>query len=36
LLKEAMEGALTAEWRKQHPHTEAAADLLRRTLAGFF
>jgi type I restriction enzyme S subunit len=33
LLKAAVEGALTAEWRAQHPHTEPASKLLERILA---
>ena len=33
VLKAAMEGALTAEWRAQHPHTEPASELLKRILA---
>jgi type I restriction enzyme, S subunit len=33
VLKAAVEGALTAEWRAQHPHTEPAIELLRRILA---
>jgi type I restriction enzyme S subunit len=33
VLKAAVEGALTAEWRAQHPTTEPAADLLNRILA---
>ena len=32
MLKAAVEGALTAEWREQHPHTEPATDLLPRIL----
>ncbi|RCS58184.1 restriction endonuclease subunit S [Parvibium lacunae] len=32
LLKAAVEGALTAEWRKQHPATESGAQLLARIL----
>jgi type I restriction enzyme S subunit len=32
LLKAAVEGALTAEWRKQHPVTETGAQLLARIL----
>jgi type I restriction enzyme S subunit len=32
VLKAAVEGALTAEWREQHPHTEPAAELLKRIL----
>ena len=32
LLKAAVEGALTAEWRKQHPVTESGAQLLARIL----
>ena len=33
VLKAAVEGALTAEWRKQHPATEPASALLTRILA---
>lgn len=33
VLKAAVEGTLTAEWRQQHPHTEPASDLLKRILA---
>ncbi len=33
VLKAAVEGALTAEWRGQHPNTEPAAALLTRILA---
>ncbi|MGH9197142.1 MAG: restriction endonuclease subunit S, partial [Acidimicrobiia bacterium] len=33
VLKAAVEGALTAEWRQQHPHTEPASELLKRMLA---
>lgn len=33
VLKTAVEGALTAEWRKQHPATEPASALLTRILA---
>jgi type I restriction enzyme S subunit len=33
VLKAAMEGALTAEWRKQHPQVEPASQLLNRILA---
>jgi type I restriction enzyme S subunit len=33
VLKAAVEGALTAEWRKEHPQTEPAAELLKRILA---
>lgn len=33
LLKAAVEGALTADWRTQHPDTELASDLLQRILA---
>jgi len=33
VLKAAVEGALTAEWRTQHPHTEPASELLQRILA---
>jgi type I restriction enzyme, S subunit len=32
VLKAAVEGALTAEWRAQHPHTEHATELLKRIL----
>ncbi len=32
VLKAAVEGTLTAEWRAQHPHTEPATELLRRIL----
>ena len=32
VLKAAVEGSLTAEWRKQHPHTEPASELLKRIL----
>lgn len=32
VLKEAVEGALTAEWRAQHPHAEPATELLERIL----
>ena len=32
VLKAAIEGTLTAEWRAQHPHTEPATELLRRIL----
>ena len=32
VLKAAVEGSLSAEWRKQHPHTEAASELLERIL----
>ncbi len=32
VLKAAVEGALTAEWRQQHPHTEPASELLKRIL----
>jgi type I restriction enzyme S subunit len=32
LLKAAVEGALTADWRRQHPPTETGADLLARIL----
>ena len=32
LLKAAVEGALTAEWRQQHPPTETGAQLLQRIL----
>ncbi len=33
VLKAAVEGELTAEWRKQHPHAEPASELLKRILA---
>lgn len=33
ILKAAMEGALTAEWRKAHPDVEPASELLKRILA---
>jgi type I restriction enzyme S subunit len=33
VLKAAVEGALTAEWRKQHPLIEPASELLKRILA---
>lgn len=33
VLKVAVGGQLTAEWRKQHPRTESASDLLKRVLA---
>jgi type I restriction enzyme S subunit len=33
VLKAAVEGALTAEWRKQHQQTEPASELLKRILA---
>lgn len=33
VLKAAVEGTLTAEWRAQHPHTELATELLKRILA---
>ena len=33
MLKAAVEGALTAEWRRQHPVTETADALLTRILA---
>ncbi len=33
VLKAAVEGALTAGWRKQHPYTEPASELLKRILA---
>jgi len=33
LLKAAVEGALTAQWRKQHPPTETGAQLLERILS---
>jgi type I restriction enzyme S subunit len=32
VLKAAMEGMLTAEWRAQHPHTESGSELLKRIL----
>lgn len=32
VLKAAMEGSLTAEWRAQHPHTYPASELLERIL----
>lgn len=32
VLKAAVEGTLTAEWRKQHPQTEPASELLKRIL----
>jgi type I restriction enzyme S subunit len=32
VLKAAVEGSLTAEWRAQHPRTEPAAELLKRIL----
>ena len=32
VLRAAMEGALTAEWRQQHPQTEPASELLKRIL----
>ena len=32
VLKAAVEGALTAEWREQHPHAEPASELLERIL----
>ena len=32
VLKAAVEGALTAEWRAQHPNTEPASELLKRIL----
>src|SRR5206468_5518854 len=32
VLKAAVEGVLTAEWRAQHPHTESADKFLERTL----
>ena len=32
VLKAAVEGTLTAEWREKHPHAESAGDLLRRFL----
>ena len=33
VLKAAVEGTLTAEWRTQHPHTEPATERLKRILA---
>jgi type I restriction enzyme S subunit len=33
VLKAAVEGALTVEWRKEHPQTEPASELLKRILA---
>jgi type I restriction enzyme, S subunit len=33
VLKAAVEGTLTAEWRKRHPHVEPASELLKRILA---
>jgi len=33
VLKAAVEGSLTAEWRRQHPDTEPASELLKRILA---
>ena len=33
VLKAAVEGALTAQWRRQHPQTEPASELLKRILA---
>ncbi len=33
VLKAAVEGALTTEWRVHHPHTEHASEMLRRILA---
>src|SRR5208337_763131 len=33
VLKAAVEGTLTAEWRRQHPGTEPASELLKRILA---
>ena len=33
VLKAAVEGALTAEWRQEHPNVEPASELLRRILA---
>jgi type I restriction enzyme, S subunit len=32
ILKAAVEGALTADWRAQHPHIEPASELLKRIL----
>jgi type I restriction enzyme S subunit len=32
VLKAAVEGALTAEWRKEHPQTEPSSELLKRIL----
>ncbi len=33
VLKAVVEGALTADWRKQHPNAEPASELLKRILA---
>ena len=33
VLKAAVEGTLTADWRAAHPHTETASELLKRVLA---
>jgi type I restriction enzyme S subunit len=33
VLKAAVEGTLTAEWRKQHPNVDSASELLKRILA---
>jgi type I restriction enzyme S subunit len=33
VLKATVEGALTTEWRAQHPHTETASELVKRILA---
>jgi type I restriction enzyme S subunit len=33
VLKAAVEGTLTSEWRQQHPHTEPASELLKSILA---
>lgn len=33
ILQEAIEGKLTADWRKEHPNTEPASELLRRIKA---
>jgi type I restriction enzyme, S subunit len=33
VLKAAVDGALTADWRTQHPNTESASDLLQRIVA---
>lgn len=33
VLKSAVEGALTTEWRAEHPHTEPGTELLKRILA---
>lgn len=33
VLKAAVEGAITAEWRERHPQTEPASELLKRILA---